>query len=92
VIDDHRCGEFAAGENKITDGDFVGDEMLGHALVHSFVASAEQNHAVQFRKSPRAFLPKHFSGCREQDDCRSIWRAARSESRIRSENIFDGFE
>ena len=41
-IQKHCCGEFAAGENEIADGDFVRGKMLRDAFVHSFIPAADQ--------------------------------------------------
>ena len=38
----HRRGEFAAAQHVVADRDLIGGTMPGHALVHAFVAAANQ--------------------------------------------------
>src|SRR5712692_61770 len=42
--------------------------MLGHALVHSFIAPTDKDEALQLRKTPRRLLVEKFSGRGHQDD------------------------
>ena len=72
-INDEGGGKFAAAEDKIANGDFVGGEMFGDTLVHTFVATADENHAILLREAASSFLRETFSGGREQND-RSFFR------------------
>src|SRR5690242_16124619 len=67
-IDDEDGGKLAAAEDEIPDGKFVGDEMLCNALVHTFVAAADQNESILLRQSTRGLLRETFSSGREQND------------------------
>ncbi len=62
MLENHRGGQFAAGKHEIADGNFVSCEMLRYSLVDAFVASADQNDTLEFRESPRRFLPEEFTG------------------------------
>ena len=42
-IDDHQCGEFAACEHIIADGNFIGNQMFADAFIHTFIATAKQS-------------------------------------------------
>src|SRR5258708_6776162 len=67
-VDDEGGGQFAATQDEIADGEFVGGEMLCDTLVHAFVSAADENHAILLREAASSFLGETFSGGREQND------------------------
>ena len=46
-VEDDGCGEFAAGEDVVADGELVVAEELGDALVDAFVAAADEDYAIE---------------------------------------------
>jgi hypothetical protein len=48
----------AAGKDKVADREFVRGEMFGHALVHSFIAAAQQDDPIELREPARRILAK----------------------------------
>src|SRR5262245_37584881 len=58
--------ELPAGKNKVADGDFFGGEVLGYALVHAFVASADEEDAVELSVAASRFLREALAGGGEQ--------------------------
>jgi len=93
-VDDESGGEFAAGENEIADRDFFGSEMFGDAFVHTFVATAEEEYAVELRVAARGFLAEALAGRGEQNyggvgiKC----RLSRGVAYGTAEERFDGFK
>ena len=43
-------GQFSPRENIVAHGDFFGDEMVTHALVYTFIMTAENDHVLFQRK------------------------------------------
>src|SRR5713101_7580004 len=60
-IHNHRRGQLAAREDKIADGDLLGGQVLGHALVHALVAPAQQHNMQEPREAARRLLAKEFA-------------------------------
>src|SRR5712692_3816583 len=60
-IHNHRRGQLAAREHKIADGDLLGGQVLGHALVHALVSATEQHNMLEPREASRRLLPKKFA-------------------------------
>ena len=60
-VQHHRRRQFAARKDEIADRNLIRRQMLGHALVHSLVAPAEQDDSLELRESPRRLLPKQIS-------------------------------
>lgn len=91
---DKGGGEFASREDEIADGDFFGSEVFGDAFVHTFVATAKKEDAVELRVATRGFLREAFASGREQNDG-SIgverWLGGGIAYRV-TEERFDGFE
>ena len=76
TVDKHHGGQFAAGQNVITDADFFVDQRV-HALVHALVMSAQKHDAVEFGKFLCAFACKELSARRKHDPVRSFAAADR---------------
>ena len=57
-------------ESTKSPAKLVGREMFGYALIHAFIASAEQHHAVELGQPSRVRLAKQFARSREQHDRR----------------------
>src|SRR5713226_7385255 len=75
-VHNQRCGQFAAGQHVVADGNFFGGEMLGDAFVHAFIPPAEQDDPFERRVSPRGLLPEKFPRRRKQNDryvLRALW-------------------
>ena len=64
---DHR-GQFATGQDVITNGDFVGDKMLAHPLINALVMSTEQGDTRLLRKFLGDVLVKQPPLRGEQDN------------------------
>src|SRR5271170_8290097 len=79
-IQNHSRRQFTARQNKIPDRNLISSQMLRHALVHTLITSADQNHALQPSKPSRRLLPKHFPRRRKQHN--RSFRRRRSSSNI----------
>ena len=62
----HRGREFPAAQHEVPDGNLVGRQVLGDALVHSLVTPTDQRQARLARKLPRHGLAEEASLRRQQ--------------------------
>jgi hypothetical protein len=67
-IDDHHRRELSAAENEIANRNFFRSKMFRHPFIHTFVATANQNDALQLRVAARRLLPKEPSSGRHQNN------------------------
>src|SRR5215471_18516757 len=68
----HRDGRhLAAGEDVVADGELLVDQALAHALVHSFVASAQQDELALSRELAGHGLGEAPPRRIEEDDTRA---------------------
>src|SRR5579863_4353730 len=84
----HRGSQFTSGEHEVADGNFIGREMLRHALIDSFVASGNQQDSFEFRKPLRRLLPEQFPGGGKQHDRGPARRSSIARASLYSENRF----
>src|SRR5581483_8912462 len=83
IYEDHR-GNFAAGEDVIANGDFVGDESA-YAFINAFVMSAEDGEVGMLRVCAGEVAIEYATLRRGQDEGRTL-------RGVGSENGFDGFK
>ncbi len=67
-VDDDGGAEFAAGENVVADGKLLIAKELADALVHTFVAAADENRAIERGEVAGDGLREGFSLRGEQDN------------------------
>lgn len=67
-VDNEQSGQFAAGDDIVAEGDLVGDQMLAHTLVDSFVAIRDQRHVLVAAKLLGHLLAKHAPLRRKHND------------------------
>jgi len=93
-VHDECGGKFAAAEDEIADGDFLGSKMIGDALVHAFVTAADENDAILLRVAAGGFLREAFARGGEKNDCGFfvVEIFLRGVSDGTAEERFDGFE
>jgi hypothetical protein len=70
-VQDHQGGQFAAGQDIVADGQFFVHVMGAKALVHPFVAAANQGQSLLPGQSGGRGLVEPLSPGREEDDPRS---------------------
>src|ERR1700744_4609405 len=66
-VDDDGCAEFAAGEDKVADGELVVAKQLRDALVDAFVTAADKDDAFERRKAARRRLRETLALRGEKD-------------------------
>jgi len=71
IDDDHRR-QLAAGEHKISNGDFIRDKVLPHALIYAFIAAANQDQTIFPGQFLGSCLAKRPALRRQQDDG-AVW-------------------
>jgi hypothetical protein len=67
-VDDDGCGELAAGEDVVADGELFVTEELADALVDAFVAAADEDDAVELAEPAGDGLGEALALRGEQDD------------------------
>ena len=73
-IGDHQCGQHATGQHIVTDGNFIIDQMVCHALVDTLVVATEKNEVTFSREVPRRGIGK-LSTLRGHKDDLGGWRS-----------------
>src|SRR5207248_5659696 len=78
-IHDQQGRQLAAAQDKVADGNFLGREVLRHALVHSFVPPTNQKDSLELREPSCCFLVEKLSRCgHQQNRCAWILRDRKS--------------
>ncbi len=93
VNDDCRS-QFAAAQYVIADRNLLIGEVLGHALVHAFVAPTDQDNAIETGEFLRHILAEQAALRRQQHNCligalgawRHVQRFHHFEQRLRFEH------
>jgi hypothetical protein len=87
-IEDTQRRRLSARQHEVSEGDFLGGQMVRHALVDILVVAAEQRQFLPERPAHRVIVGKTPAACREQHHRpgRRTERLHRLEKRLRLEH------